>query len=508
MARLSALACAALLVISAGLLYVTSRPGFAGGTEVRAEFRDVYPLLTGMDVREWGAPAGTVTGIELTDRGTVLVTMRLSEGTTPPRADATASIREQDITGDSYVDLAPGHAARPLGDAVIPPSRTLTAPRFDDLLNSFTRPVQQALQIVLVQLGMTLEARGADLNRAALALRPALAAADRALAELGAQNRTLSRLVADAERVSGQAAAQSRSLGRLVDSLDATLRATAAQAPALDRALAAAPATAARARRTLAGVRRLAVAGLPLARTLRRAAPGLARTASLLGPFLGDASAVLGDVSPTLAATRRLMVAATPTLRAAPKRVLTAPFDIAGAAGKLLSTLLAQRDVIRSLFGADGYGRGPRSRDDVGLGAIAVERGNQLGYPQGYDPERYFLRADPVPSCEMFGLPIRPGCLEEALAASRPAPAAGPSPRGGASRPAPAPRAAQLRAHPALPPVISRPAQRLANRLRDLLGGRGPLGRHRPPHQRRGGDGGKGGALGGLRDLLGYVLRP
>jgi len=73
MARLSALAYAFILVVAVGVLYVTSQPSLRGGTEVKAEFQDVYPLLTGMNVREWGAPAGSVSGIELTDHGTVLV---------------------------------------------------------------------------------------------------------------------------------------------------------------------------------------------------------------------------------------------------------------------------------------------------------------------------------------------------------------------------------------------------------------------------------------------------
>ena len=89
-----------------------------------------------MHVRVFGAVAGSVRDVELTDHGSALVTMQLNEGTEPPARDATAAIRQQDITGDSYVSLTPGDDDEPLGDAVIPTSRTLVAPRFDDLLNS------------------------------------------------------------------------------------------------------------------------------------------------------------------------------------------------------------------------------------------------------------------------------------------------------------------------------------------------------------------------------------
>ncbi len=71
--------------------------------------------------------------------------------------------------------------------------------------------------------------------------------------------------------------------------------------------------------------------------------------------------------------------------------------------------LLGNEPVLETLFGADAYGEpGPAHADDVGLGAVAVEGGDQSGYP-GNDPERRFLRAVAIPSCELFGLPIAPG---------------------------------------------------------------------------------------------------
>lgn len=434
MARLSAIAYAFILVVAVGVLYVTSQPNLRGGAEVRAEFQDVYPLLTGMNVREWGAPAGTVSDIELTDKGTVLVTLQLNEGTTPPQSDATASIREQDITGDSYVDLSPGKSPRPLGDGVIQPKRTLVAPRFDDLLNAFDKPVQQSLQILLDQLGMAVQGRGQDVNTAALKLRPALAAADQALTEVNSQNQTLRQLIGDTEKVTSQLAGGSADLGRLVEALATVNGTTAMHAPGLDSGLDIAPETLDRTKTTLAKLTRLARTGLPLAKTIHDAAPQMARSARLLGPFLDDADAIIADVSPTMALTRRLFVRSLPTLQAAPKRVFTAPFDVAGGAGKLLSTLLGQKDVMRSLFGADGYGKPPRNSNDVGLAATAVEHGNQDGYPADYDPKRNFLRASTVLTCETFGLPVNSSCLGTLLGGGvpkHPKPASAPASGGG-----------------------------------------------------------------------------
>ena len=150
MAKLVAVATAVLLAATLAAVWISSHPG-AGGTTVRAEFDDVYPLLPGMHVRVDGAIAGSVGKIEISDEGTAVVSMELFEGTEPPSADATAAIRQQDITGDSYVALEPGDQPEPLGERAIPTRGTVVAPRFDDLLNSFTEPVRQGLELLLIE---------------------------------------------------------------------------------------------------------------------------------------------------------------------------------------------------------------------------------------------------------------------------------------------------------------------------------------------------------------------
>jgi phospholipid/cholesterol/gamma-HCH transport system substrate-binding protein len=413
MARITAVFIGLLLLAAVATLWITSHPGVRG-TEVQAEFDDVYPLLPGMHVRVDGAIAGSVGSIDVTDRGTALVTLQLNEGTSPPRADATAAIRQQDITGDSYVALEPGDSDQPLGDKVIPRDRTIVAPRFDDLLNSFDQPVRQGLKLLLVELGKALENRGEDLNAAVLELRPGLEAANEALAEVRSQNAALRGLVGDAENVTGQLASHSRELGSLIDSLSTTLQVTAERRQPLDAALDRLPETNDAAHRTLGKLADLAVASEPLARSLAASAPDLRTNLTLFKPFLEDARVISEHLGPSLDLLQRLFVASLPTLRAAPSRVLTAPLDIASASGALLNALLGQKQLQKALFSADGYGHGDRAGDDVGLGALGVESGDQLGY-SGNDPYRDFIRADTVLTCESFGLPVRPGCLASVL---------------------------------------------------------------------------------------------
>jgi virulence factor Mce-like protein len=415
MARLVAVFSALLLVLAVGALWWTSQPK-GGGATVRAEFDDVYPLLPGMHVRVDGAIAGQVNSIDVADDGEAIVTMELFGGTSPPRADASAAIRQQDITGDSYVALDPGTDAKPLGDTMISNQRTIVAPRFDDLLNSFDEPVRQGLKLILIEVGKGLERRGDDLNGAILALRPGLEAANEALTEVRSQNAALRGLITGAEAVTSQASSRTHELGQLIDSLSTTLTTTAQHSPGLDAALEKLPETAADTRDVLAELTRFATDARPLAQTLADSAPDLAVTLRRFGPFLDDAKATMDAVGPTLNLVENLLVKSLPTLRAAPDRVLTAPLDIAAAAGAVLDTLIGDPDLQKALFSANGYGSGPKSKDDVGLGAVAVEHGDQQGY-EGNDPQRTFMRAETVLTCETFGLPIRPGCLDDAIAA-------------------------------------------------------------------------------------------
>jgi virulence factor Mce-like protein len=503
-ARATAVATVFLAAAAVVALYVTSRPDvLRGGNEVTAVFEDAYPLLEGMHVRVDGAVAGTVKEIELSDDGNAHITLQLFEGTDPAHSDAVATIRQEDITGDSYVSLTLGDSPEMLGDAPIPSERTMSAPRFDDLLNAFDEPTRRGLELLFVELGRTLEGRGEDLNAAALKLRPGLEAANRALAEVSSQNQVLRDLIEDAQAVTSQASDRAAELGNTVGALAATVRTTREHLPALDRGLEAGPATLAAARTTLGKLARATDTAIPFAETLNRAAPQLALTSVLLGPFIDDAELILDDVEPTLEQMTELLSASLPTLRANPKRVFTAPFDLTAGFGAVLDTLIGDPALVESLFSADCYGGrvpGCDLSDDFGLGAVAVEGGNLPGYPAN-DPERFFVRSAAVPSCESFGVPIAPNCLTQVtdalgaiagilpglLPASVRAPTRSPDPASGPGAAAPGPGSENepgANPAPGAGPAPGGPAANLGDTLNDALENLG-LGN------------GLGGALGG-----------
>ena len=421
-AKTMAVICGVLLAATVAVLYVTSRPS-AGANEVVAEFQDAFPILEGMFVRVDGAIAGSVGPVEVTDDGLARVTLILDESIEDPSNDATAAIRQQDTTGDSYVAFEPGNSGKPLPEvdgaptiecnaqaASDPCKATLSAPRFDDLLNAFGPAERTGVELILLELSRGLDERGDDVNAAALELRPAMVAANDALSEVQTQNAALRAVIEDAEDVTGQAASRRAELAGMIDDLETTLAATASESGGLDAGLERLPETTKRARTTMGALARAAEAGLPLAEDVEASAPELASALGSAPGFLDDAGVVLDHAAPTLELTRKLLRAGEPTIRADPTRVVTGPFDLAPATSNLLTGVLGDENTIKALFGDDSGGDGPGTLDRSGLGAVAVEPGNQPGYPADHQ-NRNFVRISAVLNCTMFGVPVEPGCL-------------------------------------------------------------------------------------------------
>jgi ABC-type transporter Mla subunit MlaD len=429
-AKTMAFICGALLVGACAVLYVTSRPS-VGANEVVAEFQDAFPILEGMYVRVDGSIAGSVGTVEVTDDGLAEVTLILDETIEDPSSDATAAIRQQDTTGDSYVAFEPGDSGEPLpeedGKPIIkcgaetpqsPCQATLTAPRFDDLLNAFGPAERTGVKLILLELSRALDERGDDVNAAALELRPAMVAANEALAEVSSQNAALRAVIEDAERVTAQAASKRAELGGLIDSLETTLIATAEESGSLDAGLERLPETTTQARSTMSALANAAEAGVPLAEEVESSAPELASAIDAAPGFLDDAEVALGHAEPTLDLTRRLLKAGEPTIKADPTRVVTGAFDLAPAISNLLTGVLGDENTIKALFGDDGKGTAAGTLDRYGLGAVSNEPGNHMFYPPT-NANRNMFRISAVFNCTMFGVPVEPGCLLNILAPRR-----------------------------------------------------------------------------------------
>jgi phospholipid/cholesterol/gamma-HCH transport system substrate-binding protein len=410
-----------------GVAILLAPPGGGGPITVRAEFRDVFPLLTGNYVRVYGGIAGQVSKIELTRRGTVMVTMRLNQGIEPPRSDAIASIRAQDLLGENYLSLSLGTSRHALSGP-IPLPQTSTAPRLSDLLNTFRQPERTGLQTLLVEAGVMLENRGVDLNRAILGLRPALGATDAVVNEVGSQNTALRQLIPHVENATSQLSSRTQDLGPLIDSLQATVRATAARSPQLNRGLQALPQTLTQARSTGAELASFATRATPLAQDLLSVAPRLQSTAGELAPFLDHARSAVARLDPTLGLATRFFGASQPTLDR-----LSGGLQQLTAAGPALSRMTVNYTNPQNSIGPDQYiniptqsiGHAPLPGAYPVTGQSALRRvtdaffgpGVNVFYsynePDPADPARKLASGLAVFGCSTYGLVNKPGCLAD-----------------------------------------------------------------------------------------------
>jgi ABC-type transporter Mla subunit MlaD len=415
--------------------------GCGGGREVRAEFTSARGLVEGNDVRWHGAVSGTVRRIELTRRGSAMVTLALRDGVPAPRADAAATVRPVDLLGDTYVAYEPGTSRRPLR-GMMGVARTAAAARLDDLLQTFDPGVRSALRALLVEAGVALDDRGADVGRLTVALRPALDAADGTLRRIAAEDRALRALVADAERVATPLA--ENDLGGLVDRLDRVLEETDRRGGALGAGMDGMPATLRAVRRTAGRLATTAEAARPLAAQLDAVAPSLGRVAGGAPALVGELRSTIRAATPVLATARTTLAGGAPAMRE-----LASGFEALAAvapetAGLAAAIAPASAGISKGFF--------------ENFADQAAESGRQPFDPFA-DPTRAYWRGAAVLSCETFGVPVRPGCLDEVLPAPTakrkraPERAATPAPRPAAT---PAPSTAPLPVPvPTVPPQVT-----------------------------------------------------
>ena len=362
-----------------------------GGTRVQAEFGDAGLLVPDDQVRIAGTTVGSVQSMRLTDHGTALVTFNVAAGIAV-HADATASVREEDLLGDVYLDLGPGHSTEPLREP-IPATHTFLATGLQDLFDTFNAPTRTALQTLIVELGTALDARGADLNQAVERLAPAVGAVDRISVQLGSQNAQLQQLIDSARGLTAQLAPRSADISRLIDGLDATLRLTSARTAALASGVEQLPGTLGAARATLTKLTATANALTPLAKRLDAVASPLGGAVDAIGPFTADARSALDQADPLLSLAAQTLGGARqslPLLAGAVDQLHAIAPPVAG-----LSTLIGPKVLAMGIKGVF-----------AGLGGLAADPG-----PEG----RNYFRGELVLGCETFGVPTRPGCLAQAL---------------------------------------------------------------------------------------------
>lgn len=278
-----------------------------GGEKVQAEFSGDYrlrPYVTKVKVA--GVQVGVVTGVEPTNDGTAMVTMKVDDGTRDKlRAQPSAAIRPATLLGGNYyLELRPGGDPESL-DGIIPVSRTSVPIELDRVLDALQPEVRLSM-------------RGTITNTRRALDQPARAELDELLSNAPD---SLRRMTPVLRALRGEAP-RGADLSTLVTGLEVTARSLTKNDGELDRALAGLADTGAVIGRNGPAVRD-AVADLPS--TLRTAREGLDALDGSLAqlrsvsqtarPTVRSLDGALAALEPALRESRPLMRELVPTLR-------------------------------------------------------------------------------------------------------------------------------------------------------------------------------------------------
>jgi len=212
-----------------------------GGRLVRAEFAAPDSANERTKVRVHGVNVGKVDHLEPARGGrTSVVVMRVTDEHVQLHRDARAEVRPNTVlSGNFEIDLDPGSSsAPPLGDRMIPLSRTSAQTDWDDFNQPFAQNTRMAQRRQLKglsdtfappyrPLGRTLETLGPSLSvigrgvealrgRETGELRRLVAATGKTMAALSRERGALQGLVRGGDRTLGAAAARRRELGQMI----------------------------------------------------------------------------------------------------------------------------------------------------------------------------------------------------------------------------------------------------------------------------------------------------
>ncbi len=224
-----ALSCVGLMIF-VWVQFGGSVPLAAQGYRVRAVFNETGLLVPNADVRIAGVNVGKVVSVS-SEGVKSLVTLDLDAKYAPVPADTRAILREKTLLGEAYVELSTGNRSGPkLRDGgTIPNVQVASTQQLDQVLNSFTPPVQRNFQAFLEGSGQALKGRGQDLNDALGNLDSTATELNELAGVLNGQKSNLQTMIRDAGTVFTALGERGQDVQSLITQGDTVFRATSAE---------------------------------------------------------------------------------------------------------------------------------------------------------------------------------------------------------------------------------------------------------------------------------------
>jgi ABC-type transporter Mla subunit MlaD len=317
------LSCVALIVL-VWTQFGGTVPFAAQGYRLHALFKETGLLVPNADVRISGVNVGKVVSVQA--RGVnSFVTIDIRKQYAPIPIDTRAILRQKTLLGEAYVMLSAGSAAGPkFGDGgTIPTTQIDDSQQLDQVLGSFDKPTQTALQNLLNGTFTAIAGRGQDLGSAVGNLDPAVNELTAMVNVLNDQQTNVQRLIDNTGTVLTTLGDRSSQLQNLISAGGSALSATAQRNAALTATVNGLPAFLTQLRTTLSNLDTtlgLAAPALHVLRPVARLAPPALRDViRLAGPatqLLQRAPGLLDAADHALPAIARFTVAVRPAFEA------------------------------------------------------------------------------------------------------------------------------------------------------------------------------------------------
>jgi len=294
--------------------------------QVSAEFPDASNLALNADVRISGVNVGHVISTS-SSHGATRVVFDLKPAYAPLPVDAHAMLRQKTAFGEIYVDVTPGDPRKPklpeggtINKALISPSVEL-----DEIFRTFDPPTRTAFRRWFQEQAVGLQGRGRDLSDA-IGNTPAFAeSTDQLLKILNAQQGAVQRLVSNTGVVFDALSERRGQLRGAIKNWNTVLATLARRNTEIEGTFKALPAFEREGSATMARLAAFAKRANPLVTQLRPAARALGPTVQQVDGLAPDFDALMHDLDPLLAASKKGLPAVHRRARRRRRRVPARP---------------------------------------------------------------------------------------------------------------------------------------------------------------------------------------